>query len=135
MEITVAIEILENPVTGETMHVVESNADRFVIEYALRPHGKIPLEHFHPNVEQAFAVFESVLKVKGFSSGTRATRRWLRSRPTNRQGAITRSSERSFDSPVTAIPMRMGCRNSCTASPCSTNTKTRSDQRPACHVG
>lgn len=51
-----AIETLENPVTGETMRVLESSADTFVIEYALRPHGQIPLEHFHPNVEQEFAV-------------------------------------------------------------------------------
>ena len=50
------LETLENPVTGETMHVLESNADTFVIEYALRPHGRIPLELFHPNVEQEFAV-------------------------------------------------------------------------------
>ena len=50
------IETLENPVTGETMHVLESNEETFVIEYVLEPHGRIPLEHFHPGVEQEFAV-------------------------------------------------------------------------------
>ena len=50
------IETLENPVTGETMHVLESNDETFVIEYVLEPHGRIPLEHFHPGVEQEFAI-------------------------------------------------------------------------------
>jgi len=50
------MEVLENPVTGETMKVIESNDDKFVIEYALKPHGEIPLEHFHPGVEQEIAV-------------------------------------------------------------------------------
>lgn len=49
-------ELMENPVTGETMLVLESTADTFKIEYALRAHGEIPLEHFHPNVEQKIAV-------------------------------------------------------------------------------
>ncbi len=49
-------EIMENPVTGETMKVLESTQETFKIEYALRPHGEIPLEHFHPDVEQEIAV-------------------------------------------------------------------------------
>jgi mannose-6-phosphate isomerase-like protein (cupin superfamily) len=49
-------ELLVNPVTGETMRVLESTADVFKIEYALRAHGEIPLEHFHPNVAQEISV-------------------------------------------------------------------------------
>jgi quercetin dioxygenase-like cupin family protein len=49
-------ELLENPVTGETMKILESTADVFKIEYALRAHGEIPLEHSHPNVEQEISV-------------------------------------------------------------------------------
>ena len=49
-------ELMENPVTGEKMLVLESTADTFKIEYALRAHGEIPLEHYHPNVEQKIAV-------------------------------------------------------------------------------
>ena len=51
-----AEEILENPVTGETMRILESTPDLFAIEFALRPHGEIALEHFHPNIEQEIAV-------------------------------------------------------------------------------
>jgi mannose-6-phosphate isomerase-like protein (cupin superfamily) len=51
-----AEEILENPVTGETMRILESTPETFTIEYALRPHGEIALEHFHPNIEQEIAV-------------------------------------------------------------------------------
>ena len=49
-------EVLVNPVTGETMKVLESTPEKFVIEYALKAHGEIPLEHFHPGVEQEIAV-------------------------------------------------------------------------------
>ena len=49
-------EILENPVTGETMRVIESTPKTFTIEYALRPHGEIALEHFHPGIEQEISV-------------------------------------------------------------------------------
>lgn len=49
-------EVLENPVTGETMRILESTTDTFVIEYALKPHGEIPLEHYHPNVSQEISV-------------------------------------------------------------------------------
>ncbi len=57
------IEVLENPVTGETMRVLESTDETFVIEYALKPHGEIPLEHFHPNIEQEIAVTSGEMHV------------------------------------------------------------------------
>ena len=49
-------EILENPVTGETMRIIESTPQTFTIEYALRAHGEIALEHFHPGIEQEISV-------------------------------------------------------------------------------
>ncbi len=49
-------ELLENPVTGEKMLILESTEDTFKIEYALRAHGEIPLEHYHPNVAQVISV-------------------------------------------------------------------------------
>jgi quercetin dioxygenase-like cupin family protein len=57
-------EVMENPVTGETMRVLESTAETFVIEYVLKPHGEIPLEHFHPNVEQEFSVRSGEMHVR-----------------------------------------------------------------------
>ena len=51
-----AEEILENPVTGETMRILESTSETFVIEYALKPRGEIALEHFHPGISQEISV-------------------------------------------------------------------------------
>ena len=58
-----AEEILENPVTGEVMKVLESTPDTFRIEYALKAHGAIPLEHCHPGVEQEIAVREGEMHI------------------------------------------------------------------------
>lgn len=49
-------EILENPVTGESMRILESNARTFKAQYSLRPHGEIPGEHLHPLKEQRVSV-------------------------------------------------------------------------------
>ncbi len=51
-----AEEILENPVTGETMRILESTPETFAIEYALKAHGEIALAHFHPNIAQEIEV-------------------------------------------------------------------------------
>lgn len=56
-------ETLENPVTGETMRILESTVETFVIEYALRPHGEIALEHFHPGISQEIAVLSGEMHV------------------------------------------------------------------------
>jgi quercetin dioxygenase-like cupin family protein len=58
-----SVEVLENPVTGETMKVLESTPEAFKIEYALRPHGEIPLEHFHPGVEQEISVLSGEMHI------------------------------------------------------------------------
>lgn len=60
-------EILENPVTGESMQILESTPHSFKVRYTLRPHAEIPGEHFHPGKEQFISVLsgEMHLRVKG----------------------------------------------------------------------
>lgn len=60
-------EILENPVTGESMRILESSAQTFKAQYSLRPHGEIPGEHLHPNKEQLISVLsgEMHLRING----------------------------------------------------------------------
>lgn len=60
-------EILENPVTGESMRVLESSVQAFKVQYSLRPHGEIPGEHLHPHKEQTISVLsgEMHLRVNG----------------------------------------------------------------------
>jgi quercetin dioxygenase-like cupin family protein len=57
-------EILENPVTGESLQVLESNAQTFKARYALRPHGEIAGEHVHPHREQLISVLAGELHVR-----------------------------------------------------------------------
>lgn len=60
-------EILENPITGERMRILESTPERFKVHYSLRPHGEIAGEHFHPRMEQRVTVVsgEMHLRVAG----------------------------------------------------------------------
>jgi quercetin dioxygenase-like cupin family protein len=60
-------EVLENPVTGESMRILESSPRTFRAQYSLRPHGEIPGEHFHPHKEQMISVLsgEMHLRVNG----------------------------------------------------------------------
>lgn len=60
-------EILDNPVTGESMRILESTAQSFKAQYTLKPHGEIPGEHFHPRKEQLVSVLsgEMHLRVEG----------------------------------------------------------------------
>lgn len=60
-------EILKNPVTGESMRILESSAQTFKAQYSLRPHGEIPGEHFHPHKEQRISVLsgEMHLRING----------------------------------------------------------------------
>lgn len=55
------LEVLRNPVTGETMKVLESNRDVFKIEYNLRQGGAVPTAHYHPWQEQIISVLEGEL--------------------------------------------------------------------------
>ncbi|HYC53486.1 MAG TPA: cupin domain-containing protein [Candidatus Binatia bacterium] len=57
-------EVLENPVTGESMRVLESTAQVFKAQYSLRPHGEIPGEHLHPNKEQRISVLSGEMHVR-----------------------------------------------------------------------
>jgi quercetin dioxygenase-like cupin family protein len=57
-------EILENPVTGESMRILESSPQTFKAQYALRPHGEIPGEHLHPHKEQRISVLSGEMHVR-----------------------------------------------------------------------
>jgi quercetin dioxygenase-like cupin family protein len=56
-------EILDNPVTGESMRILESTAQVFKAQYSLRPHGEIP----HPRKEQRISILsgEMHLRING----------------------------------------------------------------------
>lgn len=57
-------EVLDNPVTGESMRVLESTAEVFKAQYSLRPHGEIPGEHFHPRNEQRITVLQGEMHLR-----------------------------------------------------------------------
>ena len=60
-------ETLENPVTGESLRILESTPAVFKVHYSLRPHGEIAGEHFHPGKETGVTVLsgEMHLRVNG----------------------------------------------------------------------
>jgi quercetin dioxygenase-like cupin family protein len=60
-------EILTNPVTGESLQILESTPRAFKIQYSLRPHGQIPGEHLHPGKEQRVTILsgEMHLRING----------------------------------------------------------------------
>ena len=57
-------ELIHNPVTGETLRVLESNEDVFRVEFAIKPGGEIAGEHLHPFQDQAIFVLEGKLGVR-----------------------------------------------------------------------
>ena len=57
-------ETLENPVTGESMRVLESTAEVFRVQYTLRPHGEIAGEHFHPSGAHRFSVLSGEIHLR-----------------------------------------------------------------------
>jgi len=67
-------EILENPVTGEALQVLESTPGLFKVQYSLRPHGEIAGAHFHPGKEQQITVLsgEMHLRIDGAHRVVRA---------------------------------------------------------------
>jgi len=60
-------QILENPVTGESLRILGSTPDSFKVQYSLRPHGQIPGEHSHPGKEQRVTILsgEMHLRING----------------------------------------------------------------------
>ena len=67
-------EILENPVTGEALRVLESTPSVFKVQYSLRPHGEIAGAHFHPGKGQQITVLsgEMHLRINGAHRVVRA---------------------------------------------------------------
>jgi quercetin dioxygenase-like cupin family protein len=59
-------EMIRNPVTGETLYVLESTPEVFRVEFAIEPGASMAAEHFHPNQEQSIRVTQGAL---GVSSG------------------------------------------------------------------
>jgi quercetin dioxygenase-like cupin family protein len=57
-------EVLENPVTGESMRVLESTPQLFKVQYTLRPHGEIAGEHFHPVERQRVSILSGELHLR-----------------------------------------------------------------------
>jgi quercetin dioxygenase-like cupin family protein len=64
-------DVIENPVTGETVTFVRTSEDtggaQLEIELLLRPDAFLPAEHVHPSQEEAFTVLEGAVR---FTSGT-----------------------------------------------------------------
>jgi quercetin dioxygenase-like cupin family protein len=54
-------EKIQNPITGETLYILESNENVFRIEYVIDPRGEIAAEHIHPAQEQTIHVIEGTL--------------------------------------------------------------------------
>lgn len=54
-------EIIHNPVTGETLYVLESTPEVFKAAYRLRPGGAVAAAHYHPSHEQSITVLAGEL--------------------------------------------------------------------------
>ena len=65
-----ARDVIENPVTGETIKFIRTSEDtggaRLEIELLLRPDAFLPAEHVHPSQDEAFTVLEGSVR---FTSG------------------------------------------------------------------
>ena len=63
-------DVLQNPVTGETVHVVRSAADTdgesVLVEVRLEPDGFVAAKHVHPYQTEVFEVVEGAV---GFEAG------------------------------------------------------------------
>lgn len=64
VEVQMDQEILENPVTGELIRVLESTPASFKAQYSLRPHSEIPGEHLHPYKEQRISVLSGEMHLR-----------------------------------------------------------------------
>lgn len=54
-------ETIHNPITGETLYVLESTPRIFKFEFRLKPNGAIAGEHSHPKQEQTITVLSGEL--------------------------------------------------------------------------
>lgn len=54
-------EAINNPITGETLYILESNEDVFRIEFEIEPRSSIAAEHVHPYQQQTIYVVEGAL--------------------------------------------------------------------------
>jgi quercetin dioxygenase-like cupin family protein len=57
-------EILENPITGERMRILESTPETFKAQYSLHPHSEIAGAHFHPGKQQRIMVLSGEMHLR-----------------------------------------------------------------------
>lgn len=70
MEITIEQETIHNPVTGETLLVLESTEEVFRMGFTIDPHSYIASEHIHPFQQQSVRVTKGELhcRIDGVTS-------------------------------------------------------------------
>jgi quercetin dioxygenase-like cupin family protein len=65
---TAAGDIIENPVTGERVRFVETGAEtdgeRLVLEFRVRPGGFVAAEHVHPQQDERFEVLSGTMRYR-----------------------------------------------------------------------
>jgi quercetin dioxygenase-like cupin family protein len=57
-------EVYENPVTGERMEVLHASPERLEIDFRIGSGGAVPLEHTHPEFDEAFTVLAGELTLR-----------------------------------------------------------------------
>jgi quercetin dioxygenase-like cupin family protein len=61
-------DIIDNPVTGERITVLQSGQETagelFAFELSIRPHGFVSAEHIHPVLEEAFEVTRGTMRFR-----------------------------------------------------------------------
>ena len=55
---------VNNPVTGERIEFLRTDADRLEFELQLTPDGKVPGAHVHPEQEERFHVLEGTMRFR-----------------------------------------------------------------------
>ncbi|MGH7641084.1 MAG: cupin domain-containing protein [Candidatus Dormibacteria bacterium] len=65
---TPALEVIENPISGERITILEPAAatggDHLAFELLLRPRGRVPSGHIHPNQVETFAVLDGTIRFR-----------------------------------------------------------------------
>ena len=56
-------EMIRNPVTGETLYVLESTSEVFRVEFAIEPGASMGEEHLHPNQQKSIRVTQGALGI------------------------------------------------------------------------
>jgi quercetin dioxygenase-like cupin family protein len=61
-------DIIEHPVTGERVRLLETaaetNGERLLLEFHVRPHGFVSAEHVHPQQDERFEVLSGTMRYR-----------------------------------------------------------------------